>query len=310
MADPLSPSPARMDLAGAPTASPVPADRAGLPGQAGAAPSGAAPQLGDGTGPAGTAAQPDRAPGFLKVLRRGLSMQARAMRLREGDVLVGVNGAPFAEGMSVLAERFDALDEEDIPQPLLLTFFRDGVFFHQAHEVLPRFDSEICDPDRAIEIARKFAGIEIAPPDRYENYEVFRDIRRSCSLHTTTPDPLATLAPPLWMLNHRLMFPLLAVLIVYGTTFLTHWAMFVLAYGLVSVYTRRAQINLLRSYQMYAERFFWVVVAETDEIRARATCRAFDPEVTFLSEPQPPRKKRRARAAGAGAAPGSTGRTR
>lgn len=243
------------------------------------------------------AAHPKHAPGFLKLLRRGLGLQARAMRLREGDVLVGVNGAPFSDGMTALAARFEALEDEDEPEPLLLTFWRDGVFIHQRHEVLPKFDSEICDPDRAVEIAQKFAALEFAPLSKYENYEVFRDIRRVCSLHVTTPDPLATLAPALWMLNHRLTFPLLAVLIVYGTTFLTHWLMFVLAYGLVSLYARRAQINLLRSYQMYSERFFWVVIAETDEFRVRSTCRAIDPEVSFLSDPAPRKKKRKRTAA-------------
>ena len=117
-------------------------------------------------------------------------------------------------------------------------------------------------------------------------------------MHSATTDPLAMLAPALWMLNNRLMFPLLAILIVYGITFLTHWAMFLVSYVLISIYTKKAQLNLLRSYQVYDERFFWNVVAETDENRARDICRAFDPEITFLMDPKPKKKKKKASAAG------------
>ena len=240
----------------------------------------------------------DHAPGFLRIGRRGIGLQARAMRLREGDVLVGVNGAPFTDGAAGLAARFEALEElEEDPTPqLLLTFWRDGVFFHQLHAVMPRFEAEICEPDRAVEIAAGFARLQIAPPQRYENYEVFRDIKRVCGMHSTTPDPLAFIAPVMWMLNHRLVYPLVAILIVYAITFLTHWAMFVVAYGLTSVYARRAQLNLLRSYQMFSDRFFWVVLAETDEIRARAVCRQFDAEVIFPSDPAPKPSKRKRKA--------------
>jgi hypothetical protein len=243
---------------------------------------------------------PEKAPGFLRVMRRGISLAARTMRLREGDILVGVNGQPFTDGMSglsLLFEELDDLDEKD-PQPLLLTFWRDGIFFHQLHSILPRFAGEVCEPDLAMQIAKKFETLEFAPLVRYENYEVFRDISRVCGMHSATTDPLALLAPPLWMLNNRLTFPLLAILIVYGITFLTHWAMFLVSYVLISIYTQKAQLNLLRSYQVYDERFFWNVVAETDENRARDTCRAFDPEITFLMDPKPKKKRKKASAPG------------
>jgi hypothetical protein len=119
---------------------------------------------------------------------------------------------------------------------------------------------------------------------------VFRDVRKNAAMHSTDLEDIATYAPILWMLNHRLFYPMVAVAIVYGITFVAHWTIFVISYVLVSVYTKRAQIDLLRSYKLFVDKFFWMVLAEPGEAEARETCRRFVPDLWFQFESRPKAK--------------------
>ena len=126
-------------------------------------------------------------------------------------------------------------------------------------------------------------------------------------MHSTKPESLATFVPALWMLNRRLYYPMLAVTVVYAISLLAHWAMFLLAYLLISIYTRRAQLTLLRSYQLFEERLFWFVLAERSEEAAQATCRLIDPDIRFVFDTAPPPKKKKLKAASAQAPSGRAG---
>jgi hypothetical protein len=247
------------------------------------------------------------APHFLRLNKRGMGRLARSLRLREGDVLVAVNGEQFQGDAKALKAFFDADENSDESHRFLLTFWRKGVFFHLLVEAELKADFEFCDAETALEILRRFPELSFAPLETYEVYEVFRDIRRVCAMHSTKPDPLATYLPALWMLNRRLYYPMLAVTVVYAISLLAHWAMFLLAYLLISLYARRAQLTLLRSYQLFEERLFWFVLAERSEEAAQATCRLIDPEIRFIFDTAPPPKKKKRNSAAGAVASGRPG---
>ncbi len=235
---------------------------------------------------------------FLKLETRGLGIAARARKLKPGDVLVAVDGQPFNGDAEMLAARMgrQATENEDNPEvdatedgvtPHLLTFWRDGSFLHVIFETRLKASFEATGPEQTIEIVRAMQTLVFAPLETYQNFEVFRDVRKNAALHSTDLEEIATFAPVLWMVNHRLYYPMVAVCIVYGITFVAHWSIFVISYVLVSIYTKRAQVDLLRSYKLFEDKFFWMVVAEPSEAKARDTCRRFIPDLRFQFENRP-----------------------
>lgn len=246
----------------------------------------------------------ETAPQFLKLQKTGLGRQARAFRLKRGDVLVAVDGSIFTGDAAMLRGVFggtgspDSEDEEDGDDKddrtirYLLTFWRDGVFFNLIfdHALTARY--EFTTLDESMEISKSFPDLKFRDKSLYSNFEIFKDIYRNAGMHSSEPEPLATFAPFLWMLNHRLFYPLLGISLVYAITLLTHWSIFCAVYLLVCVYTRRAQLNLLRSYQLFEEKYFWMVFAATSEIEARGLAKKFDPDLRFSGERGKRRKKR------------------
>jgi hypothetical protein len=240
-------------------------------------------------------------PTLLRIEKNGLSRLGKSMRLREGDVLVAIDGKPFSGDVDALQKFFEdaeaVADETDVDPVWLLTFWRSGVFFHQSYATPLRGGFDHASPEVSLEIMGAFRSVTFGPLQSYENFEVFREIKaKVAGIHSTRPDPLATTMPPLWMLNHKLYFPLVGALVAYGVTLLTHWSFLLAAHLLLVIYTRRAQINLLRSYQLYRDRLYWHTLAETDELRARATYRLLDPDVRFVDEPARKTSRRRKKA--------------
>jgi hypothetical protein len=242
---------------------------------------------------------------FLKLETRGLGMAARAKKLKPGDVLVAIDGEAFTGDAEMLAMRMgrQASGHEDNPEvdatedgvtAHLLTFWRDGVFLHVIFETRLKASFEATGPEETLEILGKFRSVTYAPLETYQNFEVFRDVRKNAAMHSTDMEEIATIAPVLWMLNHRLYYPMVAVGIVYGITFVAHWSIFVISYILVSIYTKRAQIDLLRSYKLFEDKFFWMVLAEPGEAEARDTCRRFIPDLRFQFD-APPKAKPKTR---------------
>jgi hypothetical protein len=241
-------------------------------------------------------------PQFLKLQKSGLGRQARAFRLRQGDVLVAIDGNMFfgdsAQLQALLtgADGVDANSEEEDDDErvlhFLLIFWREGAFFDLVfdHPLVARYD--FSTEDESLRIAEEFKSLHYEPKETYLNYEVFKDIYRNAGLHQLKEDPIAAIAPLLWMLNHRLIYPMIGVVLIYTITLLTHWILFIVVYILVCVYTKRAQFNLLRSYQLFEEKYFWMVFAATSEVEARGIARTFDNDLRFPGEKVRRRKKK------------------
>ena len=231
-------------------------------------------------------------PAFLQVAR-GLSLAARNLKIKEGDVLVAFDGEMFngdaeilrvRQGGKVASEEDDDEAAREPMTPHLLTFWRDGQFFHVIFDTPMKGSFEACPPETAQQIQIGFARLKFAPLETYRNFEFFRDVRKNASFHASEPETLPKYAPFLWMMNHRLYYPMMAVGIVHVLTFLMHWSLFALTYFLLSVYTNRAQLSLLRSYKLFEDKFFWMVLAEPGEIAARNTCKALAPDAKFGSD--------------------------
>ena len=250
---------------------------------------------------------PDQAPAgeqevtlhFLRLTKNYMGRAARAKRLRENDVLVAINGELFTGDSNDLGAIFsmDQDEDSDDHRRWLLTFWRNGAFFHQVYggALVAHFEYET--GDKAHEIRDAFGKLTYAPLDTYENHEIFRAQDDRAALHSLKPDELATIVPLLWMLNHGLFYPMLAISIIYALTFLTSLLLFIPTYVLVSIYTKKAQLDLLRSFQLFKDRQYWATIAAPNEIDAQMQAIGIDSEIRFNSTP-PPKKKKTAKRAG------------
>jgi hypothetical protein len=84
---------------------------------------------------------------------------------------------------------------------------------------------------------------------------------------------------------------MLAIGIIYAATFVTHPLVFAVAYVMTCIYVKRAQLNLLRSYALFADQFYWFVVAAQSETEAMAKCVELDPKVRFAYQKEEPTVK-------------------
>ena len=90
---------------------------------------------------------------------------------------------------------------------------------------------------------------------------VYRDRKGLCDILSFSPDPLAWMIPPLWLLKYRLFPPLAAVSVVYLITFVIHIYLFIATAIVLAIYINRAQNNLMRSFTMFDDKYHYMTIA-------------------------------------------------
>ena len=92
---------------------------------------------------------------------------------------------------------------------------------------------------------------------------------------------MAVYAPPLWLIQQKMWEPLIAVISVYLITINVNIILFLISAVLISLYLRKGQVTLRRSYSMYKDRQVWMTIAAINELNAQKVCRALDPKCKF-----------------------------
>jgi hypothetical protein len=100
-------------------------------------------------------------------------------------------------------------------------------------------------------------------------------------LYDTCYSAIATIAPPVWLLQHRAWEPLAAVIAAYATSLVVHWGVFAATAILMAVYFHRIQCRLIRNYSLFTEHYFWHVCAARTSAEAQLVCRLIDPKCQF-----------------------------
>ena len=213
---------------------------------------------------------------FLKISELKLKCRARNLRLKEEDVIVAVDGEPFHGSILELS---NILSEED--KKTLLTIKREEVFF----EVIT-FGSLGCtfkftNSDETIEIEKLFKKHIIHPIEDYKIYEVLRDLRRKVDIIDASQSQMSWILPPFWLIQNKLWEVLLVVSSVYLITLSVAWWMFAITWILLAVYFNKGQTTILRSFSIYRDKHFWLVLASISEEEVQKTCRLLDPKCNF-----------------------------
>ena len=225
---------------------------------------------------------------FLKLKEHGQSSRTRALRLKEDDILVAIDGVSYHDTIDNMVDLLSSGEEGDM---WLLTIWRNGKFF----EIFTRGPLggifEFTRPEESQMIMELFQKREMGQKDEYRIYEALRDVKRVVDIYDTTHSQVAVILPPVWLLQQKMWEPLLAILCVYLITFSVNIFLFILAAILVGLYFRRGQVTLRRSYGMFQDRQVWAILAARSDLEAQEMCRNIDEKVNFVNALVKPYKK-------------------
>ena len=230
---------------------------------------------GDGSG------EQQAAPGAVFIAIKSIPMRsyARDLRLREDDVIAAVDGVPCNLDIAEFEDLL--LDARDDEKELFVTISRDRIFFEIFLNEPLGVTFDYTDSLRSKSISEGFTSHHVGSKDEYETYEALRDVHRHVVLYNTAYSGLATICPPLWLLQHRALEPLAAVIAAYATAAAVHWGALVIVILLIGIYFHRIQFRIIRNYNIFTEHFYWVVCAARNITEAQKICREIDPKCMF-----------------------------
>ncbi len=225
---------------------------------------------------------------FLKLKEHGQSSRTKALRLKENDVIVAIDGISYHDSVDNMVDLLSSGEEGDL---WLLTIWRNGKFF----EVFTRGPLggifEFTLPDESQMILELFQKREMGEKEEYRIFEALRDVKRVVDVYDTTHSQVAVILPPVWLLQQKMWEPMLAILCVYLITFSVNIFLFILAVILVALYLRKGQVTLRRSYGMFQDRQVWAILAARSDKEAQEMCRVLDEQVNFINALVKPYKK-------------------
>ncbi len=213
---------------------------------------------------------------FLQIKSIRTSSRAFQMNLRENDIIIGLDGEFVYSSYDDFSKQLNNLDEKKI-----LTLLRDGIIFNtfilsSLGVVTEQIDSKEIINTNDIDF-KKIINKDMF----YQEFEVYKKSKNVCLLLTTTPSILASLAPPLWMVQNRL-WTLLGISITFYTLLLivSPW-LFMIGWILKSWYVGSAQIDILRFFYRSYNYRLWMSFCEDSEKKAQELARKFDEKVDF-----------------------------
>ena len=214
--------------------------------------------------------------------------RAKALRLKNGDVIVGIRGEVFNGSVEELLDIFDEIDDQDGG---ILTIWREGFSFNLIIYGPLGCIFEFTPDEITRDINKALPEIQMGNVDELVTFEFLRGIDSRCNVFDTRVSQLGIYLPPIWLIQQRLWEPLVATLAIYAITLTAHWVLFVISVILLALYFRKSQLVLLRSFNLHKGRQIWMIIASKNMIDAQRTARLFDPNIVFepdLIGPPPP----------------------
>ena len=178
---------------------------------------------------------------FLQIKSIRTSSNAFIMMLKEGDVIIAIDGELINKSYEDLSKELSQIKDKKV-----ITLFREGVFFNT---FIYGSLGVICENITAEKIP-ELENFDIKDYYKQDVYyilfEVFKKPGSVAILLNTMPSILASIAPPFWMLQNRLWTFFCITMVFYFLLFIiTPW-MFFLGWILMSWYVGNSQIDILR----------------------------------------------------------------
>ena len=213
---------------------------------------------------------------FLKIKNVKVFSKAYNLRVKENDIILGLNGDYFNSSYENLKKVLDEDEEEKI-----LTIFREGTCFNISTNSSLGVSCEQIDENQI----KEFTDINIKnffrKDELYKQFEVYKNFKKNGFILDLELSLLASIAPPLWMLYHRLWVNLFFTIIFLVIMFLVSPWLFCISWVLKSWYYGLNQINVLRNYYNSKDYRLFLVLTCFNEEEAQIISRKLDPKIDF-----------------------------
>ena len=216
---------------------------------------------------------------FLQIKSIRTSSNAFVMKLKEGDVIVALDGEMVHKSYEELSKELSEIKE--IKEKKVITLFREGVFFNTFIYGPLGVICENITSEKIPELEISDINDYFQKDDFYFLFEVFKKPGNDAILLNTIPSILASIAPPLWMLQNRLWIFFGITMVFYFMLFMISPWLFFIGWILKSWYVGNSQIDLLRFfYRLNNYRLSLCFCAKSDK-EAQETARKFDDKIDF-----------------------------
>ena len=213
---------------------------------------------------------------FLKIKSIRTSSRAFQMMLKENDIILCLDGEFVNQTYKIFSKEL-----QEIVDKKILTLVRDEILFNTFIEG-PL--GVVCEEVSSKEITN-LENLDLKKVldlnSFYQQFEVYKKPQSVSVLLNTIPTILASLAPPLWMVQNKLWIFLGISLIFYMVLFIVSPWLFFIGWILKSWYVGSCQIDILRYFYRFNNYRFWISFCEDSEKKAQQLARKFDNKVDF-----------------------------
>ena len=213
---------------------------------------------------------------FLKIKTIRTSSRAFHMKLKENDIILCLDGELINSTYEDFSKKLKKTEDKKI-----LTLVRDEILFNTFIEGPLGVVCEEVNSEQIINFdnldLKKTIDLDIF----YQQFEIYKKPQSTSILLNTIPTILASLAPPLWMLQNKLWTFLGISLIFYMVLLVVSPWLFFIGWILKSWYVGSCQIDILRFFYGFNNYRFWISFCEDSEKKAQELARKFDNKVDF-----------------------------
>ncbi len=213
---------------------------------------------------------------FLKITNVKVFSNAYNLRIKENDIIIGLNREYFNSSYEDLKKILDD-DEED----KTITIFREGTCFNISTKSSLGITCEEIDENHIKDFSNADIKNIFQKDKSYKQFEVYKNFRKNGFILDLELSILASVAPPLWMLYHRLWMNFFFTIIFLVIVFLVSPWLFCISWVLKSWYYGLNQINVLRNYYNNKDYRLFLVLTCFNEEQAQIISRKLDPKIDF-----------------------------
>ena len=213
---------------------------------------------------------------FLQIKSIRTSSNAFMMKLKERDVIIALDGEMVHKSYEELSKELSEIKEKKV-----ITLFRDGVFFNKFIYGSLGVICENITSEKIPELEISNINDHFQKDEFYFLFEVYKKPGSNAILLNTMPSILASISPPLWMLQNRLWNLFFITMVFYIMLFMISPWLFFIGWILKSWYVGSNQIDLLRFfYRLHNFRLSLSFCAKSDK-EAQEIARKFDNKIDF-----------------------------
>ena len=198
------------------------------------------------------------------------------MKLKEDDIILCLDGEVVSITYEELSKKL-----KDIENKSILTILRDGIYFHTyvygpIGVICEQIDSNQI-PDLNLIDLQKIFDVNAS----YQQYEIYKNLGNVCVLLNTVPTILASLAPPLWMIQNRLWMLFGISMVYYSILLIISPWLLCIGWVLKSWYVGNNQIEILQYFYRFNNYKLWLSFCEINDQKAQELARQIDNKIDF-----------------------------